>query len=545
MFLTLLPRSFGTYERSGGLSPWHSLCSRGGYDLHVPAFCDKYENEYQREKDMKAGKIALAALLILGLSLVPLHSAMAAKRLGLFFTQEELDIWRKRAVSGPYKSTGDVSKNSPGDWGRIVSNKNTFIANPSANRWNPDWGSGCIPRGDTTIANHHGQYFIRDAAFYALVTDDSKVARTVINELVTQSQLANADFSNRSRFCTKTDGHVNNVFGTHPYFTIAIQQTIFLVAFDYVKGFATAGERATIRKWLRDAADWMQPDMRKRYDDLWVNRWAENWTPTKSTGMSSKRPYYGGPELSSYSQHYNNRDVELIRYMGLVGIEQEVDYLKADAKQWFKDYMVASVYPAGYVGEFIRWISDLPDLGWSYSHQVVGALAAIADAFARSGDFSLYEFTTTKGVYGTEGKPSGWPGKNLQFVIHSLAKHSDGKFTRYGTDQESRLTSDYRISGYNPADGSKWRSNQDVYWSIVNLYYKDPYVKGAYMRTNPGMKGYWANPSDRDRHWMGQAIFPGVLFMFGQLEEKVSPYPLKGSDTVPPDSPKNLKLISK
>ena len=480
----------------------------------------------------------LAALLVLGISLVPSHNAMAAKRLGLHVTQEELAIWSQRAVSGPYKTKGDVSANSPGDWARIVSNKDTFMAKPSANRWNPDWGSGCIPHGDKTIAKHRAQVFIRDAAFYTLVTNDSSVAKAVINELVAQSNTPNADFSNRSRFCD------DRLQGTHPYFTIAVQMTTFLVAFDYVKDFANAGDQVVIRKWLRDGADWMHPKMKTLFDGLFVNRWAENWTPTTSnTPRNIKIPFYGGPQIGAYPRHYNNRTVELIRYIGLVGIEQNIDYLKATAKQWFKDYFVCSVFPAGYIGEFERWTSTLPDLGWSYGYQVVGALAGLADAFARAGDFSLYEFTTTTGVYGTDGEPSGWSGKSLKFVIHSLAKHSDGTLTRYGTDQASQQILDYRIDGYNPANGTKWRSNQDVYWSIVNLYFKDPYIKGAYMGTNPGMKSYWANPSDGDRHWMGQAIYPGVLFMFGQLEDKVWPYPVQGGDAIPPNPPKNLKLM--
>jgi len=400
---------------------------------------------------------------------------------------------------------------------------------PSRNRWDPDWGSGCIPRGDDTIAlGSHSTHFIRDAAFYALVQDDAAVARAVVDELVTQSGVRNADFSNSERFCLDgpcCSGCGCRPFGTHPYFTIAHQMQLFLVAFDYVKGFATAAEQETVRRWLRDAAQWMQPGMKARYDDLFVNRWEGDWTPTRGESDSGRIPFYGGPEFRGYSGHYNNRDVELVTYIGLVGIEQDVEHFRDEAKQWFEDYFVASVYPEGYIGEFNRWTSTLPDLGWAYGHQVVGSLALLADAFARTGDTSLYEFTTTEGVHGSEGAPPGWPGKSLRFVIHSLANLSDATTVRYGTDDPARQTIDYRIDGYNPADGSHWRSHQDIYWSIVNLYYRDPYIRGTYMRTNPGMRPYWSNPSDRDRHWMGR-IFPGVLFVYGQLEDEVWPYPI-------------------
>jgi len=56
-------------------------------------------------------------------------------RLGLHVTSAELAVWQTRSTSGPYKSNGDVSTNSPGDWDRIVSNKNSFESSPTSGRW--------------------------------------------------------------------------------------------------------------------------------------------------------------------------------------------------------------------------------------------------------------------------------------------------------------------------------------------------------------------------------------------------------------------------
>jgi len=58
-------------------------------------------------------------------------------RLGLHVTQEELNCWRQRARIDPqgangitcpvkYKTAGDVSTNSPGNWNDMVSGKNAF-----------------------------------------------------------------------------------------------------------------------------------------------------------------------------------------------------------------------------------------------------------------------------------------------------------------------------------------------------------------------------------------------------------------------------------
>ena len=62
--------------------------------------------------DKKLKTNLLVALLLVGLSLVA-QNAVAQTRLGLHVTQEELNIWKQRSQSGPYKSAGDVQTNSP------------------------------------------------------------------------------------------------------------------------------------------------------------------------------------------------------------------------------------------------------------------------------------------------------------------------------------------------------------------------------------------------------------------------------------------------
>jgi hypothetical protein len=57
-------------------------------------------------------------------------------RVGLLHSAQEVEVWRLRAVKGPYRVAGDVSANSPGDWARIRQNADRFVANPGAARWN-------------------------------------------------------------------------------------------------------------------------------------------------------------------------------------------------------------------------------------------------------------------------------------------------------------------------------------------------------------------------------------------------------------------------
>src|SRR5262249_46634135 len=64
-------------------------------------------------------------------------------RLGLHVTQEELNIWKQRATSGPYRTAEDVSPNSPGDWERIQGYASAFLSSPSSETWSGQPAGSC------------------------------------------------------------------------------------------------------------------------------------------------------------------------------------------------------------------------------------------------------------------------------------------------------------------------------------------------------------------------------------------------------------------
>jgi len=84
------------------------------------------------------------ALRMVALLLCLTEALFAQTRLGLHFTQEELNIWRQRAENGPYKTRGDVCTNSPGDWERIVGHANAFLSKPSEERWKGQICAVCV-----------------------------------------------------------------------------------------------------------------------------------------------------------------------------------------------------------------------------------------------------------------------------------------------------------------------------------------------------------------------------------------------------------------
>ena len=98
---------------------------------------------------------------------------------GLLWSDNDLAVWRDRAVNGPYRTAGDAfDPLIPGEWDRIVANKNTFAANPTADRRQT---YEIITDNGFAITEHEEML---DAAFYALVKEDISLAAMIKDELM-------------------------------------------------------------------------------------------------------------------------------------------------------------------------------------------------------------------------------------------------------------------------------------------------------------------------------------------------------------------------
>ena len=152
--------------------------------------------------------------------------------------------------------------------------------------------------------------------------------------------------------------------------------------------------------------------------------------------------------------------------------------------------------------------------------------------FARDGDPSLYDYTTTKGTTtSTSGRdatavPAGGTPKSLLRVIKAYCDLRNGKRKIYATILGALLNIGYQIDGIQ----SKHRlvfCFRCIFW-LTNLYYQDSYVQSTYLRTNPGSVSYPQNPASNGpaNPWT-VANMPAALLMFGGMEGKIWPYPNK------------------
>jgi hypothetical protein len=459
----------------------------------------------------------------------------AQTRLGIHFTQEELTIWQQRAVSGPYKTTGDVSTNSPGDWAKITADAATFLANPTADHWTGQTTNTCVMPNQSMLPSQQvdlGSRLLR-AAFYALVTGNTSHRNAVKTELLSQAAEPGTNFSNTSRWCI--GGATNDA---NPFFEIANWQTRLLFGYDYIRGGLSATDRTTLDTWFRNMGIYWQTDIDSDLSSDYVDRSAENYALNANGLAKSGNPilaYYGGPSVRDLHTMYNNRRGGQVLVMGMAGILTDHTTLKNRTKRWVKEWLRYAVLPDGTPTEFYRWLPTVPTLGWAYGGGPVTCMLAIADAFARLGDTELFTHSTSEGFMDTVGGP-----KTLRTALTTFLRYSDHTILRYGTNNATNATNaNYLIDSEDEV--SNEHRNGDVWTTIGNMYFKDAYIKSIYMRTAPNTAPYPANPPGNFYSWGGPSgMWPAMLFMFGNMETQVNPYP--GSGGTVPIAPANLRL---
>jgi hypothetical protein len=210
-----------------------------------------------------------------------------------------------------------------------------------------------------------------------------------------------------------------------------------------------------------------------------------------------------------------NKPAALNALVGAVGVLLDEPTLKGHAKRFVKEWLMFCVAPDGSVCDQRRWNKDEnPQVGFAYAGTVIGSIVSTVDHLARAGDSELYDYETSFGYYGWAGGP-----KSLRLVLQRFAALTLGERQMPGgvrvyASQETLTEPAKQI-------GPGQMLAYDICLIPANLYYKDATVKQAYTRPlpqKPKNGGY--DP------WGGDwGTYPGIRFMFGQLEGTVWPYP--------------------
>jgi hypothetical protein len=427
---------------------------------------------------------------------------------GALYHALDVERWRARVNAGYMTPGGDIE--------RIKSNATAFRKDPRAGHWRDTGGGGCVAfdhlhgGGSNVLDGPNGLFEeavrMRDAAWWALVTQDGGLARTVADQLIAQATDGSVDFSDTSRWC-HSEAHER-------FFPLAIFLAKHLQALDYVREHLADDEWEILREWHLAAGEFQLAASTwgpSGSDRLWADARNGDYTPVLSWNTEHARTFRGGPFTTTYHLHYNNRRALTAMYAGMVGVVFEDDRLMSEAARWGREFVKFSIFPDGTMSELERG-SGGRQLGMAYSFLALGPVLYLADALERGGsDEDLLFYETREGILGTESGPAD-PPKSLKRAAAELGRMMSHETLRYHDTPYAgeNLPLDLR-SGVSGA----WSS--DVVLAVANQHWRDDYIGGIYQRTNPGMIPHEANPRRGWADpWQGAwGLSPGPMLLHG------------------------------
>ena len=513
-----------------------------------------------------------AMILMLCLGLAP--SLWASTLLGAStITQEEVWCWRQRAgidtpglhgincdpsTIGAYVASGDVSTNSPGDWNKIVSNATGTL---STGRWTGPATGSCVTNGSSVPEAVNGNPApgdrLRDAAFDYLVTGNLTLRSNALTELLAQVAEPGAQFSSTTSspsippWCVIATNN-DNFFRPAQWSVRIMYAYNYLIAGDAYWGQTLSGaNKTTIENWILATGTYFEA-----VNNVTLNNHVQNRKATSTfqeqytwTGGGSRCtanffiPWFGGTMLKVNMDNWNNRQTAIMMPYGIAGVLLNNATLKLEAKRYFTEWirysmrsdgMNTDASKLGESGFCASPAAGCPNQYMAYSPSTLGILGQVADAFARSGDTSLYDYSTSIGDCTTAGGPKTF----LQTMIEN-GNHIDHTLIHYGTDDSGRNgNANFIIDTVSEPDSNF--TVTDHSFAMMNLYYKNAYIKTIYRRTAVGQNGYSnpipqypASPAGSYYPW-GSAwgVTPGTLFMASRLDGVIDPYNLTSGPVV-------------
>jgi hypothetical protein len=325
--------------------------------------------------------------------------------LALLVTSEEVAMWQDRAVNGPFKSSGDFSTNSPGHWDEMVTDAN---ADWSTARWTgppalkadgsvAKSGDGASqtendPPGSTQTMGHR----MIGAAYVAVTNNDTALAQSIVDEIRWYSQQARLDFGNRTLW------PYDYYYDINPLFMITIWVLPLVEAYDACRVLVPAD--AAVEQWFYDLADVASVNG-NTLDRQFPNRDNDDYTSRSSfidTSISPTTRLANGDVVYhlGISRYYNNRRTDMIGFAGLVGLMLGDTTLVEDSKRYIREWVMFGnrTTPGQWTcGDHNRGSSTFPQLSFSYDIGALGRIIPFMEALARSGDTSLYDFSSSIG----------------------------------------------------------------------------------------------------------------------------------------------------
>jgi hypothetical protein len=458
----------------------------------------------------------LGFMVLTALLLTPYTRALAQTSAMLHATPAEVTIWKQRATTGPYKE----------GWTYIKGRADSFVSNPGS-RWAGKTSNTCYDQDVDPRAGRTRDAGLRDAGLAYLITGNNTYRDAVRSALAAQTAVPGTNFADTGRWCVASSASAEQ--------EVANWIRRLAYGYSFIRQTLSATERAPLDTWFLNAGRFYSDAIHNAIVSRFPNRLANDYTSCSASnacpGGDNGTLYFGGPKSAVFSQVWANKPSAQAATVAAIGIVVGDAGLKASAKRFFQEWLKFAVWPGGEVFDQHRWHDSpvKPQIGYSYAGTAIGSIVSIADHFARSGDPSLYEFSTSEGRYGTEGG-----SKSLLKVLQHFAGLTTGTKTQYASNTATS-NPDLRIFPFGPSE------NRILYLVLApaNVYYRRSELKSAYSVPLPSSwdhGGYDARGGD----W---GSYSDILFMFGQMENAVWPYNTDSGTPAVPPSPGNLQIV--
>jgi hypothetical protein len=194
---------------------------------------------------------------------------------------------------------------------------------------------------------------------------------------------------------------------------------------------------------------------------------------------------------------------------------RSLDQIINVSKQAVRDIINTAVYPFGAFGDFNRGVQGA-GIALHYGSAQISSITWIAEHLAPAGAHSMYQYTTPPTMQGgctAHGVPdTGEAAKNIRYAHRTLMRYYDRIY--------NRTWNGVRMDGEGRIDDTRAMP-------LAARYYNDQDLARTYTRQRAGTRPYPSNPPGFHGQsawtWAGQ--HPGVLFMYGQMENQPRPYP--------------------
>jgi hypothetical protein len=375
-------------------------------------------------------------------------------------SEGELAVQRERMSSGPFRTAGDFSANSPGHWNEMAA---TMELDFSSARWQgpTDISQGRVTRGglanDPPGGTRRMAHDMMSAAYAAAITGDHTVAAAITKEIEYQATRPNLDYSNRTLWPFNYYDDIN------PLFMHTVWVKDYVLAYDITK--AMGHSSPIVERWFLDLAELSEQGVHENLSRVFPNRkndsYASRASFVDSTLFSSTRAADGKlVEYPRIMQFYNNRRSNQAGFYGLVGVVLDNTRYKEEFKRYGREWLMFGhrvTSSDGLAGDVNRGTDSFPQLGFSYGLHAMESLIPAMDGLARQGDTSLYEFSSSDGAATPSGGTNHY--KTMEGVFDTYIKWIKGsypaQYTGSGNPPPTSITGNayYRIQSRNTANG--------------------------------------------------------------------------------------------